>query len=248
MCGTTNACNFTRSAETFNSNIRDGHTLFYMFALEDTNQVIGAVITLDEGHTSEIHIGESNSYIRANIGFENENQHADIVHGNHLIPLYLIPDVALTFVRLAGDDDGVLEQLHLISNLDIPAEPEEPAEEPEEEEAEEEPAIEVDDAEVEVDDAEAEPEEEDGEPEATETPTANEEPVEEPAARPAYTGSPFRYKVVGKEVYITHVKLTPEMRASHTINIPATIEDKPVTKLWKNCIFINELHMDYNVR
>lgn len=217
---TDNACDFTHGRSDFDSHIVNGPIHLYLFVEEDTNKSFGAVISGQ--NNQHIKWRDSNSFINANLCFEDIEGNGNNLPGPHKIPLHLVPGFSGTFNYVEGDSDDVLNSLSACSNLPVPQhdalapaeEPEDepiPVEEPEEEEPVEEESDIVDEP-------------------ATETPT-QETPADDGIA-------PFKYIIQGKEAYITHIKITPRMKADRKIVIPAELGGKPVTKLWKYSVLI----------
>lgn len=235
---------YINNADTFNEHIR-GNTHLYIFASEDTNRSVGACITT--GVTRQhITLNGSHSYLDANVAFED-----NVGHSNNItiaIPLHLIPGSTFVFHREAGDNDSTLETLATMGGVQVPplTEPEAPI--PEEEIPETEPTL---NNETTAPEPEGDEESEE-EVTTTNTPVENNNTVEPktPAKeiKKASFTDYFKYKIVGKEVYITYINFKrffndslvddSPVKREVIINIPETINGLPVTKLWKYCLNI----------
>lgn len=218
-------CNFTHNESDFNSHLGEGHNLhLYLFVDEDTYRCWGAV--LDNQSETNIKYNGSRSYVTLNIIFEDIEGNANNIPNGKLLPLYLVPGVEGTFTRNPSDSDEVLDCLHQISGIEIPTlpEPETPADEvtPEDDD-------EPEDFELADEDEVVEPEDEEEE-ELPETQPEENGPTEEPQTPQVERGK-YGYKIVGKEVYLTHVRLDRNDRSNRTITLPNEIEGKPVTTL-----------------
>ena len=103
---------YTRSENTFNSNINDSVKL-YFFTLENTNQVIGACITGSGSSDIILYNNDGNNQIRLpniNILFENDNIDANFIPSTYNnIPLFLIPGI-----NLPENEDGIFIQDHTL--------------------------------------------------------------------------------------------------------------------------------------
>lgn len=104
---------YTQSRSTFESNINDAQRLYFI-ALENTNQVYGAVVKSNSTRGSVNIKGAFESVtVATNFLFENARNNSSTAFVSMPLPLYLIPDAQFDGV----DSDGCLVQDNILKGI-----------------------------------------------------------------------------------------------------------------------------------
>ena len=83
---------YTQNESTFNANINDSQHL-YFFALENTNQVYGAIVKSDSTHGDVTFVGQAGEEITigCNFLYENAGENSSKTYYNKPLPFFLVP-------------------------------------------------------------------------------------------------------------------------------------------------------------